>query len=154
MCCRSCWQRIIPFFLTFWLGLFLTGFFDFGGIPLDNLEREVAPPVEQFLNQTPTDPFEAAGSQIDAKRRVCVPADPNLKYRDLPLRESEYFPAEHLSDLESVEKQNGENSSRNDKSKIKSERKPIRRMEDIEGQNNSQHSLKLELIYIEKCFEK
>ncbi len=46
MCCKNLWKKSIPFFLTFCLGILSANLFSVNEIPLNLLEKKVAPPVE------------------------------------------------------------------------------------------------------------
>jgi hypothetical protein len=121
---------MIPFFLAFWLGLFLTGLFEMEQVPLRTLEQKVAPPVERSII-----PPEGRRLKTDAhkkrKKRDCVPADPNLKYQ-------------HLTEADA-----GKNSGKEARKKEEERRKRLER----EFGEEVNPALTTNLLYLEKCID-
>lgn len=146
MRCDFFWKRIVTLCLTFWLGVFVSDLFVSKDLPPIVVFDATSEEKVISGNKEPT-------RNLMSKKRICVPADVNLKYRFLNGIEKSSAPAGKLKE------KTGENKNitqeNNELRPIKSDKKQ-KIIEELEKQlykSSEDRALYQNLLHKEKCYE-
>ena len=98
MCCKGFLKRVVPFFLTFAVGLFIASFFvtiaaptfSFKGRNWRNNHRQYHQQIESENQRLKTENFRLKKELAEKERREIIVSD--VEYRDAPLKAPKAVP--------------------------------------------------------------
>lgn len=134
MCREIVWKRIVPFFLSFFLGFIVVTFLALQEIPSVEVEEEITSILEVIESDN-----ETKGSNLRSEKLNCVPTDPNLKYTKLN---------SHV-----IKPEKKENSTQTKVSKPETLQESIEEIEKQIRETSDDYKINHNLLYKEYCFE-